>query len=308
MSSFDPTMIAFLGLGEGGTALARGFAEDSGWRKPGGDRSLIAVDIALGEGVRGEAMAERAAAMGVQIAKGYSPVLSEAALVTSTVTGDDALDAARSALEFLTPQTVYLDFNTITRKTAREIAGLMAEKWVRYVDVAVFGSFHAAGYRTPLLISGDAADRIAPWMRELGFVVEVLNGRAGDASAVKMLRSIMVKGMEALAIECLVAAREQDLLEEVLNCFGDIDQATFRGMLDILVTTHVPHAKRRMEEVRKVNSNLVETGIEPLMSAATLRSHERSVAADIAGDGGVPALDEALEMLTGQVVRPKRSA
>lgn len=306
MSSFDPTTIALLGLGEGGTALARGFAEDSGWRQPGSNRSLIAVDIALGEGIRGEAMAERAAAMGVQIAKGYTPALSEAAFVTSTVTGDDALDAARSALEYLAPGTVYLDFNTITRKTAQEIAGLMAEKSVRYVDVAVFGSFHAVGYRTPLLISGESTDRIVPWMRQLGFVVQVLNDRAGDASAVKMLRSIMVKGMEALAIECLVAAREQDLLEEVLNCFGDIDQATFRGMLDILVTTHVPHAKRRMEEVQKVNKNLIETGIEPLMSAATLRNHERSVAAEIAGEGKVPALEEALEILTDKVVRPTR--
>jgi len=306
MTAFDPTTVAHLGLGEGGTALARGFAEQSGWRTPGSNRSQLAVDIAAGEGARGKAMAERAATMGVTLTRDYGKALSEAEFVTSTVTGDDALDAARSALEFLKPGSVFLDFNTITRHTAVEIAGLMEAKGVQYVDVAVFGSFHAVGYKTPLLIAGSDTDRILPWLEGLGFVVRVLNDRAGDASAVKMLRSIMMKGIEALAVECLVAAREQDLLAEVLDCFGDVDTATFRGMLDILVTTHIPHVKRRMEEVEKVNKNLTETGIEPLMSAATLANHRRTLAANVAGEGTVPPLDEALRILSDEVVKPKR--
>lgn len=304
MTAFDPTTVAHLGLGEGGSALARGFAEQSGWRTPGSNRSQLAVDIAAGEGARGKAMAERAAAMGVTLTRDYGAALAEAEFVTSTVTGDDALDAARSALEFLKPGSVFLDFNTITRKTAVEIAGLMDQKGVQYVDVAVFGSFYAVGYKTPLLIAGRDTDRVVPWMEGLGFKVKVLNDRAGDASAVKMLRSIMVKGMEALAVECLVAAREQDLLEEVLDCFGDIDAATFRGMVDILITTHIPHAKRRMEEVEKVNQNLIETGITPLMSAATLANHRRTFDAQVAGDGKVPPLEEALRILADDVVKP----
>lgn len=306
MSAFDPTTVAHLGLGEGGTALARGFAERSGWRKPGSNRSQLAIDIAAGLGARGAAMAERAAAMGVTLSRDYGPSLAEAEFVTSTVTGDDALDAARSALEFLKPGAIFLDFNTITRKTAVAIAKLMDAKGVQYVDAAVFGSFHAVGYRTPLLIAGRDTDRIVPWMEGLGFKVKVLNDRAGDASAVKMLRSIMMKGIEALAVECLVASREQGLLEEVLDCFGDVDAATFRGMLDILVTTHIPHCKRRMEEVEKVNRNLVETGIEPLMSAATLANHRRTYEANVAGEGKVPPMDEALRILADDVVKPGR--
>lgn len=306
MTAFDPTTVAHLGLGEGGTALARGFAEQSGWRTPGSNRSQLAIDIAAGLGPRGEAMAERAKSMGVTLSRDYGTALAEAEFVTSTVTGDDALDAARSALEFLRPGTVFLDYNTITRKTAVEIAGLMDAKGVQYIDVAVFGSFHAVGYKTPLLIAGRDTDRVVPWMEGLGFQVRVLNDRAGDASAVKMLRSIMMKGIEALAVECLVAAREQNLLEEVLDCFGDVDTATFRGMLDILITTHIPHCKRRMEEVEKVNQNLIETGIEPLMSAATLANHRRTLAADVAGAGVVPPMDEALRILTDNVVKPGR--
>lgn len=304
MTVIDPSVIAMLGFGEAGTALARGFAEETGWRSGAHNRTLLAVDTALGEGPRGQAMVKRAIALGIDISKSYSAALANAELVTSTVTGDDAVEAARSALEFLRPGTVFLDFNTITRKMARDIAALMDAKGVQYVDVAVFGSFYAAGYRTPLLLAGKHTDRVVPWLENLGFVVKVLNNRAGDASAVKMLRSIMLKGIEALAIECLVTAREQDLLDEVLDCFGDIDQATFRGMLDIVLTTHILHAKRRMEEVQKVNQNLIETGIEPIMSAATLRSLTRTVEADLVTEGIVPPRDEALRILTEAVVRP----
>lgn len=304
MTVIDPSIIAILGLGEAGSALARGFAEASGWQSDDNNRVILAVDTALGEGPRGQAVVNRATSLGVDISKAYTPALANAELVTLTVTGDDALDAARSALEFLQPGTVFLDFNTITRKTAQEIAALMDAKGVQYVDVAVFGSFYAAGYRTPLLLAGKDTERVVPWLEKLGFVVKVLNDRAGDASAVKMLRSIMLKGIEALAIECLVAAREQDLLDEVLDCFGDIDQVTFRGMLDIVLTTHILHAKRRMEEVQKVNQNLVETGVEPIMSAATLRSLTRTVDADVATKGVVPPRDEALRILTEAVVRP----
>jgi 3-hydroxyisobutyrate dehydrogenase len=304
MSVIDPTHIAMLGLGEAGTALARGFAEASGWLGAVGNRTLMAIDIALGEGPRGEAMARRAAALGVDISKTYTAALAAADLVTSTVTGDDALEAAQSALAFLQPGTVFLDFNTITRQTAQDIAALMDAKGVQYVDVAVLGSFHAAGYRTPLLLAGKDTNRVVPWLEQLGFVVQVLNDRAGDASAVKMLRSIMLKGIEALAVECLVAARQQGLLKEVLDCFGDIDQATFCGLLGIVLTTHIPHAKRRMEEVQKVNRNLIETGLEPIMSAATLRSFTRTVKAGVAAEGVVPPFDEALRILTESVVRP----
>jgi 3-hydroxyisobutyrate dehydrogenase-like beta-hydroxyacid dehydrogenase len=304
MAALDPSVIALLGFGEAGSALARGFAEESGWRHQGSNRTILAVDCALGHGPRGQAMASRAAALGITLTNTYTPALAHAEVVTSTVTGNDAMEAARSALAYLQPGTVFLDFNTITRKTAQEIALLMDARGVQYIDVAVFGSFHAAGYRTPLLLAGKATDLVLPWLTHLGFVVKVLNDRAGDASAVKMLRSIMLKGIEALAVECLVAAQQQDLLDEVLDCFGDIDRATFRGLLDIVLTTHIPHVKRRMEEVQKVNENLLETGIEPLMSAATLHTLRRTFEAGVPTAGVVPPLQEALQLLTEHVVRP----
>src|SRR3546814_1085489 len=141
-------------------------------------------------------------------------------------------------------------------------------------------------------------------MAPLGFEAKVLSDRIGDASAVKILRSILLKGLEALSVECLVAARQQGVLEQVLGCLGDVDRVTFAGMVKELAITHLAHAKRRMEEVEQVNETLRETGIEPLMSDATRRNPARTVAADVApATGPKPSLDEARPLLTEHVLK-----
>lgn len=305
---FDPSTVALLGLGEAGTALARGLVEQSGWRRSPGDngRRLIAVDTALGEGPRGAAIAERAKDFGIAIARDYATTLRDAELVISVVTGTEAMNAATEAKPHLRSGAVYCDFNTLTRKNAEDIGATLRDAGIEYIDVAVMGGFNALGYKVPLLLAGSAAPRVLAWMAPLGFEARVLSDRIGDASAVKILRSILLKGLEALSVECLVAARQQGVLEQVLGCLGDVDRVTFAGMVKELAITHLAHAKRRMEEVEKVNETLRETGIEPLMSDATRRNHARTVAANVApADGSKPTLDEALRLLTERVVKPR---
>ena len=114
----------------------------------------------------------------------------------------------------------------------------------------------------------------------------------------------MVKGMEALGVECMVAAHRAGLVQEVLDCFSDIDERTFAGMVKSLTTTHVVHAKRRMEEMDKAQENLRELGIVPLMSERTRQSHARTVDADVApADASLPSFEEALEILSEKVVK-----
>src|SRR3546814_10182710 len=93
------------------------------------------------------------------------------------------------------------------------------------------GTFNALGYKVPLLLAGPAAPRALAWMAPLGFEAQVLSDRIGNASAVKILRSILLKGLEALSVECLVAARQQGVLEQVLGCLGDVDRVAFAGMV-----------------------------------------------------------------------------
>ena len=141
-------------------------------------------------------------------------------------------------------------------------------------------------------------------MNANGFDAKVLGPQPGSASSVKMLRSVIMKGIEALAVESFVAAERQGILKEVMGCLGDVDATSFSGSLAMLAQTHIVHAHRRWEEMGLVAQTLRETGVDPLMTEAIEKSHRRTVDAHIApADGKVPPLDEALKLLSEKVVR-----
>jgi len=299
----DPMTIAILGFGEGGTAIGRGMAHESGWRS--NQNRLIAIDIAVDQEARGAAMRKRAEGFGIEISGGYGSHLGDADLVHSVVTCDRAGEAAEAAAPHLKKGALFLDHNTVTRSMAEANARIVEAAGADYIDVAVMGGFLAHGYRAPMLLAGRRAQEVAQWMRGIGYEVEVMPGPAGRASAVKILRSIMMKGIEALGVEFLVAARRQGLLEEALACTKDVDKSGFAEFVTMLVRTHIVHAKRRHEETVLVNQMLRESGIEPLMSLATERSHFRSIAGGaIRPERPVPDLERALEILTADAVRP----
>jgi len=297
----DITAMATLGLGEAGTAIANGLAEV--WRKGHPERRILSVDIALGDNILGAAINERARKIGVEIEGTYTKKLADAGAVFSVVTGVEAKNAALAARDVLKPGTLFFDVNTLTGPQTADIAQEMYEAGIDYVDFAAMGGFAASGHKVPFVVSGPAAQRAAAFLKPFGFKVEVMSDRAGDASSVKIIRSVMVKGMEALGVECMVAAHRAGLVQEVLDCFSDIDARTFAGMVKSLTTTHLVHAKRRMEEMGKAQENLVELGIRPLMSERTRESHARTVDAGVApSDAKLPTFEEALEILSEKVV------
>ncbi len=298
----QPTVVAVLGLGEVGTALAAGLMRE--WRGADELRRVIAVDTALGDNFRGAAIQDRARELGVAIEGRYTPALAEADVVFCAVTGIEAKNAALAARGYLRPGTLYFDINTLTGPQTMDIAREMTGAGIDYVDFAAMGGFAVCGHKVPFVLAGPAAERAADWMRPYGFVTSVMSARAGDASAVKIIRSVMVKGLEALGVECLVAAKRADLLDEVLDCFSDIDARSFAGMIKSLVTTHPVHAKRRMEEMNKAIENLHELGVEPFMSVRTRDSHARTVASGVAlEDGNLAGFEETIELLSKNVVK-----
>ena len=287
---FSPGTVTLLGLGEAGSAIALGLCGPDGWRGAAPDRRLMGIDTALGEGARGEAMAARMAGLEVPARRDYGDSLSGADLVISVVTGEDATAAARMARPWLRPGTLYADYNSITGPQTRAVAAELTPAGVDFVDVAVMGSFLGLGHRTPLLISGPRGADMAAFAAACGTPARVLGDGIGEASAVKILRSILMKGIEALCVECLVAARRQGLVQPVLDSLGDVDDLGFAGMMRVLTVTHPVHARRRMEEVEKAIQNLEETGVPVLMSDATRRSHRRTVDAGL-DPGQVTGLD-----------------
>jgi 3-hydroxyisobutyrate dehydrogenase-like beta-hydroxyacid dehydrogenase len=307
--NIDPKVIALLGFGEAGSAIARGLAAEGGWRgpsKPGDNapRRVIAIDTALDKDARGTALGKEARRLDVAISDRYTEALSEADLVICAVQGEHALAAATSAAPMLKKGAHYLDLCTVTGRMSDEDRSPIEAAGGRYIDIAVMGGFFKSGIKAPMLVAGDGVGPVVAWMNAHGFVAKVLGPRPGSASSVKMLRSVIMKGIEALAVESFVAAERQGILKEVMGCLGDVDATSFSGSLAMLAQTHIVHAERRWEEMGLVAQTLRETGVDPLMTEAIEKSHRRTVDAQIApADGKVPSLDEALKILSEKVVR-----
>ncbi len=307
--SISPRVIALIGFGEAGSAIARGLTADGAWRgpsKPGDNapRRVIAIDTALDVDALGTTLGKVARALDVAIAGRYTEALREADLVICAVQGEHAQSAAKSAAPLLKKGAHYLDLCTVTGKMADEDRAEIETGGGRYIDIAVMGGFFKQGIKAPMLVAGEDAEPMAAWMNANGFETKHLGPRPGSASSVKMVRSVIMKGLEALGVEALVTAERQGILKEVLGCFGDVDATTFGGTIAMLVQTHIVHAHRRWEEMGLVAQTLRETGVDPLMTEMIEKSHRRTIDANIApADGKVPPLDEALKLLSEKVVR-----
>ncbi|MFZ5780867.1 MAG: DUF1932 domain-containing protein [Pseudomonadota bacterium] len=307
--SLSPRVIALLGFGEAGSAIARGLCAEGGWRgrpRPGDNapRRIIAIDTALDRDARGTALGKEARRLDIAIDGQYREALGAADLVICAVQGEHALEAAQSAAPLLKKGAHYLDLCTVTGRMSDEDRAPIEAAGGRYIDVAVMGGFFKQGIKAPMLVSGEDVASVVDWMNANGFDAKALGPKPGSASSVKMVRSVLIKGVEALGVEAFVTAQRQGILAEVMDCLADADQMPFRDFIAMLVQTHVVHAHRRWEEMGLVRRTLVETGVEPLMTEAIERSHRRTVDAAIApADGKVPDLDRTLEILSEKVVR-----
>lgn len=183
--------------------------------------------------------------------------LRSADLVLSCVTGTTSLPVLKEALPFLSEGTTFADLTTASPEVKREGAKLAREAGVNYTDTAIMGAISLNLVRTPLLVSGTGVDRLHAALTQAGGKVQVIeNGQAGDAMSLKILRSVFTKGMEALCVELLMSAEQQGVRDKLYEQLSDIDNTPLRGFIDMLVRTHVVHAKRRAHEVQDAQGEL----------------------------------------------------
>src|SRR6478609_6018833 len=160
--NIDPKVIALLGFGEAGSAIARGLTAEGGWRgpsKPGDNapRRVIAIDTALDKDARGTALGKVAHGLDIAISDSYTEALGEADLVICAVQGEHALSAAQSAAPLLKKGAHYLDLCTVTGKMSDEDRVEIEKGAGRYVDIAVMGGFFKQGIKAPMLVAGEDA-------------------------------------------------------------------------------------------------------------------------------------------------------
>ena len=195
----------------------------------------------------------------------------ETDVILSAVTAASSLDAAHSVAPHLTGNPYYLDINSVSPGRKQETAGLLGDR-AHYIDVAVIAAIYPARHRTPLLLSGPHAEEIAPLLHELDMQFSVVSPQVGSAAAIKMIRSVMIKGMEALTLECFLAAARAGVLEEVTTSLkNNYPTLDWMKIADYNLERMASHGERRAAEMEESAATLRELGLDPLMVESTVK-------------------------------------
>lgn len=281
-----------IGFGEAGRTIGAAVAHSGA--------ELTVFDLALRDPDRGAALHEAIVAAGATPADDLA-AFADRDVVLSLVTPATAVQAAVGFAPHATDGALYIDLNSTAPRAKQEVVGELTR--VRVVDgVMTGGGITLDGARIPISLAGPDADEAAALLTQAGLNAAVVGSEVGAAAALKMLRSVVIKGVEALWVEALLAAREMDVVEPLLAMIEEtLDRYTARAFATMLVTTHVGHAGRRQVELRMARDTVQEAGVPPLASSGALSRHElsaRGMAALGRRPGEVPAsLADALQIL-----------
>jgi 3-hydroxyisobutyrate dehydrogenase-like beta-hydroxyacid dehydrogenase len=263
MTRRNTPRVSFIGFGEAGQAIA------SGLRDTGIER-VAAWDILFPEAAGGR-LKSAGKAIGARVASSAADAVRDSDMIISAVTAASSLEAARSVAPHLAGNPYYLDINSVSPGRKQETAALLADR-ARYVDVAVVAPIHPARHRTPLLISGPQADEISPLLRELEMQLTVIGPEVGSAAAIKMIRSVMIKGIEALTLECFLAAARAGVLEEVTASLkNNYPGLNWVEIADYNLERMASHGERRAAEMEESAATLRQLGLDPLMVDSTVK-------------------------------------
>ncbi|WP_051383079.1 NAD(P)-dependent oxidoreductase [Bradyrhizobium sp. WSM3983] len=255
--------VAFVGFGEAAQCFASHLAAQTG-----------APIVAFCQGKTNappysQAFLAVAARCGVTLVERLDD-LSEADVIFSAVVVAVATEMGEAIARIVRPGGLVVDINAATPRTKKRVAEVVEARGGVFADANLMGSVDLYGAAVPLYTSGSGAERFAETFRPFGFHIEVAGSEAGTAAAVKMLRSVVTKGMEALLVEALTAATLAGVRRETMRGLcQSMDATTFSKFLDMCVRSDVLHAERRAVEMDGVAAGLRELGFDPLMTSAT---------------------------------------
>jgi 3-hydroxyisobutyrate dehydrogenase-like beta-hydroxyacid dehydrogenase len=260
--------VGFIGFGEAGFNIAKGL-------RSAGLPRIFAYDIHTDSPHLGPRIQERAGESQTTLVDSSSELARSADVLFSTVTADQDRNAAEQTAPFLEARHIYADLNSVSPALKQAVEQIVVSRGAGFVEAAVMAPVSPYGHRVPMLLGGKAAGSFAELMTPYGMRLEVISEKVGTAAATKMFRSIIVKGLEALMLECVLGASRYDADERVFaslaESFPGID---WKRLADYMISRVVVHGERRAREMEEVAETLREIGIEPMMAAATARRQD----------------------------------
>jgi 3-hydroxyisobutyrate dehydrogenase-like beta-hydroxyacid dehydrogenase len=300
MTALNLRRIALIGFGEVGTTLAAGLIAT-------GRHRIAAYDIVMDDDPQGAAMRDKARAMKAETCASAAQAAAGARIVISAVTAASSREVADAAADFLVPGQFFLDLNSVSPATKRASAAAVESAGAHYVEAAVMAPIAPYGLKVPMLLGGRHAAVLKALLDPTGMALEVSAAEIGHASAIKMCRSIMIKGLEALTVECLLAARHYGVEDDIIASLDrSFPQIGWERQAGYLIGRVIQHGRRRAAEMRESADTVAETGLTPLMASA-IAARQDWVADQVAANPGLKAAAESAWRETLDRIAPANS-
>jgi 3-hydroxyisobutyrate dehydrogenase-like beta-hydroxyacid dehydrogenase len=276
--------LGMIGYGEVGKIITAGLISQM--------QSVHAWDLKFADDKAKSTELAHANAVGVQACDGMQALYRASNFIVSAVTASQTLAVAQAAEPHIQAGSVFLDLNSASPGTKQQAAKLIEAAGAHYVEAGVMTSIPPYGIKVPMLLGGPLAAEIAPRLIAFGMDAKAVSADIGIASAIKMCRSVMIKGLEALVIESYATARKYGVEDHVIptlaETFPSIDWQQTGAYFFSRV---VQHGKRRAEEMRESANTVKEAGFEPFMAAAIAQKHDW--VAGLARDGVFDGLSKS---------------
>jgi len=237
---------------------------------------VVVFDILLGAETSRASMLARAKKAKVRACDSVEEAIRDADLVISAVTSSSAADAAKEAAASLRSGQIYLDINSVSPETKCELARIVEPSKAIFVEAAVMAPVSPQRLKVPMLLGGAKAEFVAKRLKSIGMKATHVSDEIGVASAIKMCRSIIIKGIESLAVESLFTARRYRAEKEVLaSLAATYPRMGWDGPLpDYLISRVAEHGKRRAAEMREAAQAVLDVGLEPVTALATAQRQD----------------------------------
>ncbi len=260
--------IGFIGFGEVGYEQATGFRLE-------GIRDIVAFDTMQDDPVYREVIQERITKSGAKLVSDSNQVFELAEIVFVAVPGKVALETAKNLKPFVKNSTLYVDVSASAPAVKKQIGEIVQDRGALFVDGAMMGSLPLFKHKVPTLVSGSGSDQLLEKLAPYNIDMEKISEVAGDATAVKFVRSIFMKGLPSLMLEVLQASKLLKVENVVLASLAKtMNACSFEETFNRLITGTSIHAERRSHEVKEVIEMLESIGVDPVMSRATYEKHK----------------------------------
>lgn len=255
--------LGLIGFGEVGSTLGKGFRDE-------GLVEVASYDKYAFDGPFSDLIQRRARHAGVPLMRSPQDLAARCDVILGVTPGKSSIESAEAFAPHVTPRHVFVDLASATPKVKQAVGAALRATGANIADASIMGTPHTDGHRLPILSSGPAAEAFRDTMSPWGLKIEHVPGELGAASGIKIMRSVIAKGLEALLVECMLGSRRYGIDEAVLASFAKfMDSRPFAEIANFLLVTDAIHSERRAQEARMSVDALQEAGLEATMTLAT---------------------------------------